>query len=415
MEIKNLHEYKFILSTGCSYGEILKSTFEPFQKISFHSIFDQNVIDLYNQYGKNWLLFDDKVITIDLMLGSQSSDWQSDSIIEATENLLNLGVKPENIYCLVEWTQWSRYSTTFTHSSNVDTKKIQIKEDNTEFIKFYDNKINFLDYKDFPLKNLYNKINVKQSSNYHYVGKINERFYLTPGHLNKDDFQILGKNYMNFFDDSKSIMEIIPDEIKLKTYLNNILRTQYYLKSCNIKYDFYFMNCNLSNWFKTNNIIYQNNDFVYNVENSKIVLNKNRNPQNDPLKDIEKVLIETDNEISKFDFSNFWMYDNLKYRRGGIDEYAIDNFKEVGYITLHQHAEEHLDKFDIIPDFNRHPNFVVYLSLWNEITKNCDFVKVKDDFVDFMLNKFWEDYHYDGFSKNNITISKKEWEKRFNE
>ena len=415
MEIKNLNEYKFILSTGCSYGEILKSTFNPFHKISFHSIHDQNIIDLYNQYGKNWLSFDDKIITIDVMLGSQSSDWQSDSIIEATTNLLDLGVRPENIYCLVEWTQWSRYSTTFLHNSNVNLEKIKINENNTDFINLYDNNIKFTDYKEFPFKNLHNKIKVKQSSNYHYIGKINDRFYMTPGHLNRNDFQILGKNYLNFFDDSKKIMEITPSETKLKVYLNNILRTQYFLKSCNVKYDFYFMNCNISNWFKTNELIYQNNEPIYTVENYKIVLNKNRNPLNNPLSDVENILVETGNEISKIDFSKFWMYENSKYRRGGIDEYAIDNFKEVGYITLHQYAEEHLDKFDIIPDFNRHPNFVVYLSLWNEITKNCDFVKVKKDFVDFMLNKFWEDYYYDGFSKNNITMSKKEWEKRFNQ
>lgn len=414
MEIKNLEEYKFILSTGCSYGEILRSTFNPFNKISFQSIYDKKTINLYNQYGKNWLSFDGKIITIDTMVGSQSSDWQADSIIETTKNLLDIGVKPENIFCLVEWTQWSRLSTTFYNDNNVDLEKIK-SYDNLNFMNFYDSSLNVINQTEFPIKSLYNVIKVNVSKNYHYIGKINERHYLTLGHLNRNDFEVLGENFLRFFDTSKKIIDTIPLEIKVKTYLNNILRTQYFLKSCGIKYNFYFMQSVLSNWYKENTIVYHNNEPIYTVKNNDLVLNDKRHPKNDVNNDIEKVMVETENEISKIDFSNFWMYENSKYRRGGIDEYAIDNFKEIGYITLHQHAEQHLDKFDIIPDYNRHPNFVVYLSLWNQIVKNCDFLEVKRDFVDFMNDKFWEDYNYEGFSKNNITISKKEWEKRFNQ
>ncbi len=415
MEIKNLNEYKFIISTGCSYGEILRSVFKPFNKINFDTTYNEKTINLHKQYGKNWLSFDNKIITIDLMIGSQSSDWQSDSIIEVTKNLLDLGVSSENIYCLVEWTQWSRYSTSFYYDSDIDTEKIKVINDGNRYIDFYDINTNLLTNQQIPINELFNKLKVRQSKNYYYIGVINDRFYLTPGHLNKKDFEELGKGFLNFFDKSKKIMEVTPVENKIKSYLNNILRTQYFLKSCGVKYNFYFMQCTLSNWYKGNKILYHNNEPNYIVKNDNIILNENRRQFNDPSKDIENVMMGTKNEVSKIDFSNFWLYENSKYRRSGIDEYAIDNFKEVGYITLHQHAEEFLNKFDIIPDYGRHPNFLVYLSLWNQISKNCNFLELKTDFVDFMMEKYWEDYNYDGFSKNNITISKKEWEKRFNQ
>ena len=41
-------------------------------------------------------------------------------------------------------------------------------------------------------------------------------------------------------------------------------------------------------------------------------------------------------------------------------------------------------------------------------------MKINDKFLDFVNEKYWEDYNDDNFSKNNITISKKEWN-RINE
>ncbi len=413
---KNINDYKFIISTGCSYGELIRSTFRPFSKINFTENTIEKTFDLYRQYGKNWLNSDGKIITIDLMIGSQGSDWQSDSIIECVQNLLDLGVEPENIYCLVEWSQWSRFTTHPYHYTDMDLSKIIFPNDNQLFFRYYDKSSHFFYDTEFPLKNLYHKIKISQSKNYYYIGKINNRLYLTPGHLSYEDFKENGIEYEHFFNQSKIISNTIPLETKIKSYLNNILRTQYFMKSNNIEYNFYFMQCTLSNWYKNqNSVISHENGNVFNIDNNTIKLNVNWNPVNNYLTDLNIVLPETGNEINKIDFSNFWFYENDKFRFGGVDEYSLDNFKEVGYINLHQYAEEFLDKNGIIPNFGGHPNFVVYLSLWNKITKNCKFFSVKHDFVDFMLNKFWEDYNYDGFSKNNIVMSKKEWIKRMNQ
>ena len=162
----------------------------------------------------------------------------------------------------------------------------------------------------------------------------------------------------------------------------------------------------LSNWKKSEGGLVSQ-DLISPLEN-------NFNPINDPSTDMEVVLPETRLEIEQIDFSQFWLYENEKYRRGGIDDWTIDNFKEVGYINLHEHAEEHLGKLDMKFEYGAHPNTIPYLLLWNKVSKNCDFLKVRSDFENFMLEKYWEDYNYDGFSKNNITISKKEWLKRAN-
>jgi hypothetical protein len=38
---------------------------------------------------------------------------------------------------------------------------------------------------------------------------------------------------------------------------------------------------------------------------------------------------------------------------------------------------------------------------------------VTPEFENFLWEKYWEDYNHDGISKNDITISKKEWDRIF--
>ena len=123
----------------------------------------------------------------------------------------------------------------------------------------------------------------------------------------------------------------------------------------------------LSNWSKDGqSIVCQPIEPVYRFDKNGPVPNERHQPKNDVTTDIENVLPETLNQISKIDFSNIWMYESEKYRRGGIDEYALDNFNEIGYVSLHKFAEEHLDKYGLFPDYNRHPNFVVYLTFFKQ-------------------------------------------------
>ena len=118
MIIKNfdtnvLNRYRFIVSSGCSYGRITEYTFRAFNGSN----------SLYNQYGKNWLDAEENLIVLNSSLGSQGSDWQADSSIHICDSLLKMGVLPENIYVIIEWSQWSRFSVHPFNYVNLDLNK----------------------------------------------------------------------------------------------------------------------------------------------------------------------------------------------------------------------------------------------------------------------------------------------------
>jgi len=405
MELKNYRDRKFIVSSGCSYGMIPKSVLKPFNLINRTSFFNAMDMNLYNQYGKNWLEIDEDIIVLNVSLGSQGSDWQSDSTIHICQKLLECGVKNENIYVLIEWSQWRRFSVHPFHYINLDLNKFDWNECHNFFFEYIKKDDLLFQNKDLTDK-IFNDLEITTSKSIYSIGKIKDRIYISPFHVGNEGFKGLGDDFDYLIKTSQDLDNSFPLENKIKTYLNNILRTQYYLKNMNIKYNFLFMQSTLSNWKKDKNGLVSH-ELVSPLES-------NFNPINNIKEDIENILPETKLEIDQIDFNNFWLYENEKYRRGGIDDWTIDNFKEVGYINLHEDAKEHLSKDDMKYGYGLHPNTVPYLLLWNKISKNCDFLKVKPDFEDFMLEKYWEDYNYDGYSKNNITISKKEWLKMAN-
>jgi hypothetical protein len=113
-------------------------------------------------------------------------------------------------------------------------------------------------------------------------------------------------------------------------------------------------------------------------------------------------------KVDQLNFNNFWFYESERFRRGGIDEWSIDNLKETGYVNITTDKKNFVSD-EVIPNYNEHPNLVAYIFLWNKIAFNCRFVKVNSEFEKFLWEKYWEDYNYDGVTKNEITISKKEW------
>ena len=405
MELKKYKDCKFIVSSGCSYGMIPKAVIKPFNLINRTSYFNMMDMELYKQYGKNWLEIDEDIIVMNVSLGSQGSDWQSDSTIHVCQKLLECGVKNENIYVLVEWSQWRRFSVHPFHYVNLDLNKFDWSGFHNFFFEYVKKDDLLFQNRDLSDK-IFNDLEITTSGSIYSIGKIKDRIYISPSHVGNEGFKSLGSDYDYLIKTSQDLDNSFPLENKIKTYLNNILRTQYYLKNMNIKYNFLFMQSTLSNWKKDENGL---------VSHELVSpLKSNFNPISDSNTDLEVVLPETKLEIDQIDFTQFWLYENEKYRRGGIDDWTIDNFKEVGYINLHKHAEEHLSKWDMKFEYGAHPNTIPYLLLWNKISKNCDFLKVRSDFENFMLEKYWEDYNYDGFSKNNITISKNEWFKRIN-
>jgi len=406
-------KYKFVVSSGCSYGRLADSTFNAFNFL----IDGERLRDEYGQF--DWLDIDgDKVISINLSLGSQGSDWQSDSLIYVVDKLFKLGIKPENIFCLVEWSQWHRVTFHPPHHYGLDLKLLDFSETikNNEF-EFYivqtnnglnnheiNNELNF--FRDY-LKSC------RSITTPFNVGKIDDRIYMIPRHSSIDTFKKLGSDYELFCEHIQKVENEFPLENKLKTYLDNILRTQYFLEKNNLKYNFLFMQSTLSEWSFNRDVgiiqhpLFNTGNYPYIENEDKWVPNPNFNPINNPESDIENVMPEIKSKIDQINFNNFWFHESERFRKGGIDEWVLDNLKETGYINITSRKTIG----QIVPNYGEHPNMMAYIFLWNKVSLNCDFIKVKPEFEKFMWDKYWEDYNYNGVSKNNITLSKQEWNK----
>lgn len=407
MEIKNLNEYKFVLSSGCSYGLMPSFVANPFAGCINKGLFDN--------YRNTYLDTDNKIIFLSVNIGSQGSDWQADSIIQLCTKILEIGVDPSNIYCLVEWSQWHRFNVHPFNFINLDLNKFKWRDWNS--FQFYE----IDEHKNQQLNSLLNEIfknlDITCSNLLYNVGKINDRIYINPLHMNKNDFLKLGDEFGYLINKAQEIENQLMYENKIKNYLNNLLKVQYFFEAKNLKYNFLFMQSTLSEWRNLGkglikhelNMAHGSHQYIHG-ETGKIIINSNYIKTNNSETDIENVMPETKFEISKINFDNIWFYENERYRRGGIDEWTIDNLKEVGYIKILSENEE-FSRFSILCNYNQHPNFVAYLNLWNMVSKNCDFLKVNNAFLNHINEKYWEDYNYDGKTKNLITISKKEWER----
>lgn len=404
-----LNKYKFIITTGCSYGIITNCVFRPFSSVE----------NLNYQYNKNYLEMENDTIIINSSIASQGADWQADSCIYICRKLLEYGVLASNIYVIVEWSQVDRIVISPFHFSNLKKNKFDFKKHGCNVDVIDKNNQNIIGYNDIK-HIIFNLLKIKKSNRAHNVSCIEEKIYINPSHTNKEYFKDMGTEYLFFLEKAKEIENSIPIESKIKMYLDNILRTQYYLNSNNINYNFFFMQGSLSGWIWEENVIknsiqsYQKryHPQYYDEQYKKIIIN-NYSPINDIDSDLENVFIEFKEKIEQIDFNKIWFYNNEKYRRGGVDEFAIDNLKEASYINISYNRFD-IPINDMVCDYGRHPNFVAYILLWNKVAFNCNFAKLKDDFIEFIKNKYYEDYNLENKkTKNFITFSKKYLDKYY--
>ena len=402
----DLKKYKFVVASGCSYGRIPEFTFRPFNW-SCNS-------NLSKEYGEDWLLMDDDTVIINTSMGSQGSDWQSDSTIYVCQKLLDLGVESKNIYTLVEWSQWHRFSVHPFNYIKLDLDLFDWEKKNF----YYDllQKENLESNSLEPIQFLLDELEIYNSKKILTIPKLKDKIYISPCHMPMDSFSEIGPDFKYFLEKAQEIELSFPLENKIKTYLDNMLRTQFFLEKTGIKYNFLFMQSTLSGWENNDGLLIH--DLPSRLEAQrvdhklkKIIINGDYNPINNNLKDLEIMSPETSNQINQLNFNNIWFYENEKYRRGGIDEWTIDNFKEVGYINFISGNVDDIKPHDIISDYGAHPNSVPYTLLWNKVATNCDFVKLNKDCEEFILNKFWEDYESENYTKNGITLSKRYWDK----
>lgn len=411
----NLSKYKFIVASGCSYGRITDFTFKPHHFFSRAPFINDQKFTVLNSFKNQILITDNDLIVINVSLGSQGSDWQSDTIMEVVTKLLDNGVHKEMIYVLVEWSQWQRMTTHPHNLFNLDTTKFDFIK--TQPLWAYEVLRDDFFY-EFPLnldqnfsEKILNLFDISKSRNLPNVGKIGNRIYVSAAHTSAEQIRVIGEEFPMFLEYATKIDNEYPLENKLKIYFDNIIRTQFFLKSHNIKYNFCFMQSVLSGWVKNNWKITSSMDrieyhpYYIDHKNNRIIKNLRYNPLSNKNEDIEVLMPEIGKKIDLLDFNNIWTYNSERFRKGGIDEWTIDNFKECGYVQMESWT---FSIENMICDFNAHPFMVPYVLLWNKVSTNSG-VRLTKEYEDFLWEKYWEDYNYDGFSKNLLTLSKKEY------
>lgn len=411
----NINNFKYIVATGCSYGNILRSILIDDE--SYINEYHLKIIEELNTKNiKKYSLYSDDIIFIDVPMRSQGTTWQSDSMIYVVNNLLKMGVLPENIYSIVEWSQWSRTSETVPQTfynildvKNLNKKSynighllceefyIQSKSKNTDFNIIKDKLSSILDIRSFR------EVGMNFSC-------IEGEYYITPNHLDSKSIgNILGSeweyfiNHLQELDSKKSI------DSKVKEYLNNILKTQTFLKQNNINYNFFHMQSCMSGWYYDNEVLKHNLTHHADYGTSHL---KPQTIGNES--DIEVVWSKYNYIFNQIDFKNIWQYNENGYRRGGIDEYSFSKYGETSYTSLYDRTfnamiGKETPRLIQIPKYGSHPAMLVYKTMWNQVARNCNFFRYTDEYLNFIDSKIFEDIKSDTITKNGLFISKKKY------
>ena len=386
---------KYIVSSGCSYGITMSSIFDnPINRYGDDGIKYKKPFSDF-KYTEIYEKFCDELCYIEVSLASQSSEYISDSVIHTIDKLLKKGISSEDIYVFVEWTEYDRISVhqeKYIKSNDIKWRT-NINTNQWEFCE--------------------NNIEIYNSELLLALGKVGSLLYLNPTHTCDTLIKQLGTDASFWQNESIEYELKIPQITKLKKYIDNILKTQNFLKLNNINYNFAFMQCEFSSWIFDKKTLLGNKKYRSETYKpyirldhiGKVFVNKNYNPVATPKEDIEVVFPELKTLFNQIDLNNFWFYENDKYRRGGIDEWCIDTYDMFGYFD---------DNFDFnsntyvrfTAEWGNHPNKILYSLLHNQMCFNNNFFKVRNEWIEYINEKFKEDINFEGKTKNYLTYSK---------
>lgn len=393
----NIQNFKFVIASGCSYATTLSS--------------------LENKTLNVKLDTTDNLIFIEVGCASQGSDWAYDSIKYVIDKLFEIGIKSENIYCFTEWTQIERITITqptILHEF-FNTHSWKEKLDRHFYIKSnVENSNDIID-------SLYSIMNIKMLQDVHNVMSIENLWYINPTHTDKNDIIRFDNIDLEYAYNEMLEYELrIPIETRVKSYLNNIINLQTYLKNNEISYNFVPMQSQFSGWDIDSNYMHvhkytlNQNRPAY-VYNNKLRINNKfkENINIKPADDLAEVFPQFKHLINQIDFSNWWFHKSDFYRYGGIDEYALEIYGLYGYLSTDYdiRTENNIDISHIIPSFGYHPHAFIHVLLVNEMMFNNNFFKVNGETITKIKNMVKDDIESNNRTKHNLSISKVELEK----
>lgn len=390
----NLKDYKFIVSSGCSYGVMMKNLF-------FNHTYLDNVYNKFNGDRIEYNYDKHKIIFIGTALPSQSAEWASHSTQYVLNKLLKLGVKSENIYCFVEWTQYDRITNTNENFINL------FKLETNDVIPHHMNK---------NIRELLHQFNVKSFNKLPNVGIIDNCSYINSNSILPTQIETLfGVDGKLMYEKHFKIHQQTTNISFLKNYFNNILSLQNYLKGNNIRYNFCNMQSEFDGWIPTGfeyqqKIKYGRSYHKYHIENKTILQNINY----DNVKNVGIHVVDAYPQISHLydliDFSNWWFYKDDGFNFGGIDEYFLHKYDIYSYSNLMHYNSNEINVYDIVGGYNWHPTEILYTLLHNTTCFDNPFLKVKDSWQEYLIKLLNEDINYKGITKHKISCSKNYYE-----
>ena len=382
----NLKNKKYLISSGCSYGQIVTSLID----------------DRFSKYvDKN-----DDVFMIDLAKDSQSSGYSADSIIYCVNLLLTEGVDSKNIFVLNEWTTFNRTHEIFP--SGVLSEIESLNGNNPVISYETETRYDYIDNtKQISSLLDLKKLTWKDSNNEVPISIIDNLFYISPSNIVPKEFKNTPfKEWVLIMNKS---MKVVSNETLMISYINNIVRLQNFLKLNKIKYKFHTINSQFSYWNKSEfGHIEQTFQNPYELTKKGMFHRKEHSEYINSLNesnDIVNAFPGCKSKFNEIDLSNFWFYEKNNYRFGGIDEYAFDNYGNYGYSCLRGVELEHLAHQ--LPTYCNHPEVPVYFLLAEELLEECEFINMKPNTKEIILSKIKEDSEAD-VSINDYVRSKLE-------
>ena len=400
----NWNNYKYIITSGCSYSVLIENTLHThvhYEKI--HNEFNKLKKSILGDGSLNPKIIqtnnDDNIINIDVSLPSQTSEWILHSTQYAIQKLIQLGVKSENIYCFVEWTQYNRY--TIPHDSYIKLSDVKVDS----FLKVYgkDTKLN--------INYIKNQFKVRRLDELPNVGVIENRLYLSANQLTSKNFKTLPTEWELWYETHKTRYHKTSNIELLTKYLSNIISLQSYLKSLNIQYNFCNMQSEFSGWIESGleyeqKIKLGRKYHPYYLNAKDDIIYNNKYIETIKLGEfVENVYPQITHLYNLIDFTNWWFYESDSFTRGGIDEYMFDTYGIHAYTKIK--GDIQLPTQEFIGGPNWHPTELLYTLLHNKICFNNPFFKINPKWITFINDKLNEDINYDGISKNNLTYSAK--------
>jgi hypothetical protein len=427
MNLKYAKKYKFIITSGCSYerhgaaalrrnplalvpSDISQSSISDIKKLKVDNQ-DLNLILHWctpYDYGEN-----DYVVHLGVGHGGYDNRYINATTVHTVKFLLGIGIKPEQIYCLAQWSDYTRQSTWASAAPDIDFQSIfdEAEQYGPTFNYFSNQKVIYQD----PIKN-YIKNNIKITHCIYprsWITQIGEELYIRPLFVYDNTFFKSKPEYKQLKEwENKIFKNLIPyktNKQKYKQTLDFIKDTGDYLEANNISYNFTSM------WNMFDNFMPGGEQYIPSiykfVKSSGTIQHHSLGNHYEGFfgkpKKAEELMPSLTPQIEEVKKFNWTFYKTKHSNTGGYDEFCMEEYGNFAYADTR--SGPFLGGHCAQP--GAHPTPMMYPIIFEQFATNCKFLNLKKDYKD-QLNTFKERFYnkngYDYYDPVNYPIGTKD-------